>query len=208
MNQKNFFALNECFLDLDDPIELFTIWMNKAKKSEPNDPNALSLATSDKKGVPSVRMVLLKDFSKHGFIFYTNFNSPKSTSLKENPKAEMCFYWKSLLRQVRINGKVSQVKDEVADDYYNSRDRNSQIGAWASKQSSVLKNRDELIKSIKDYEKKYLNQKKIPRPPHWSGWNLIPFEIEFWMQGKNRIHERLNYTKKENGNWERCLLSP
>ena len=121
MNQKNLLGLDKCFLDTNDPIELFNTWMNKAKETEPNDPNALSLATSDKKGSPSVRMVLLKDFSKNGFIFYTNLNSQKSLSLKENPKAEMCFYWKSLSRQVRINGEISQVSDKVADKYYNTR---------------------------------------------------------------------------------------
>ena len=208
MNQKNSLGLDSCFLDTKDPIELFKIWMNKAKETEPNDPNALSLATSDKKGFPSVRMVLLKDFSKNGFIFYTNLNSQKSLSLKENPKAEMCFYWKSLSRQVRINGEISQVLDKVADKYYNTRSYGARIGAWASKQSKVLQNRKELINSINEYKKKYNDEKKVPRPKNWSGWRLIPKEIEFWMHVENRAHERLKYSKNNNGEWKKFLLNP
>ena len=151
MNQKNPLGLNSCFLDLDDPIELFNLWMDDAKKSEPNDPNAVSLATSNN-NLPSVRMVLLKDFSQNGFIFYTNLNSQKGNELKENPKAAMCFHWKSLLRQIRINGVVTQVADDVADKYYNSRSYESRIGAWASKQSKELTSRDQLIDSIKEYK--------------------------------------------------------
>ena len=208
MNQKNLLGLDICFLDTNDPIELFNTWMNKAKETEPNDPNALSLATSDKKGSPSVRMVLLKDFSKNGFIFYTNLNSQKSLSLKENPKAEMCFYWKSLSRQVRINGEISQVLDKVADKYYNTRSYGARIGAWASKQSKVLQNRKELINSINEYKKKYNDEKNLPRPDYWSGWNLAPKNIEFWLRADNRIHERLKYSKDNNGNWNKFLLNP
>ena len=208
MNQKNLLGLDICFLDTNDPIELFNTWMNKAKETEPNDPNALSLATSDKKGSPSVRMVLLKDFSENGFIFYTNLNSQKSLSLKENPKAEMCFYWKSLSRQVRINGEISQVSDKVADKYYNTRPYGARIGAWASKQSKVLQNRKELINSINKYKKKYNDEKNLPRPDCWSGWNLSPKNIEFWLRADNRIHERLKYSKDNNGNWNKFLLSP
>ena len=208
MNQKNSLGLDNCFLDTNDPIELFKTWMNKAKETEPNDPNALSLATSDKKGFPSVRMVLLKDFSKNGFIFYTNLNSQKSLSLKENPKAEMCFYWKSLLRQVRISGHISQVSDKDADEYYNTRPYGARIGAWASKQSTILKKRQDLHSSIEEYKKKYRNKDKVPRPAHWSGWNLLPSNIEFWLDGESRIHERLKYVKDENGNWNKFLLSP
>ena len=135
MNQKNSLGLNNCFLDLDDPIELFKVWMDEAKKSEPNDPNALSLATSSGKNLPSVRMVLLKEFNQSGFVFYTNLNSQKGNELKENPNAAMCFHWKSLLRQIRVSGTITQVEDSVADKYYNSRGYDSRIGAWASKQS-------------------------------------------------------------------------
>ena len=208
MNQKNSLGLDSCFLDTNDPIELFNKWMNKAKETELNDPNALSLATTDKNGFPSVRIVLLKDFSKNGFVFYTNLNSQKSLSLKENPKAEMCFYWKSLLRQVRVSGYASLVSDKVADDYYNTRPHAARIGAWASKQSTFLKDKDELINSIKKYKEKYNNEKNVDRPEYWSGWNLTPKNIEFWLEGENRIHERLKYSKDDNGNWNKFLLHP
>ena len=208
MNQKNSLGLNNCFLDLDDPIELFKVWMDEAKKSEPNDPNALSLATSNKDNLPSVRMVLLKEFSQKGFVFYTNLNSQKGNELKENPNAAMCFHWKSLLRQIRISGKITQVEDSVADQYYNSRGYDSRIGAWASKQSKELKNRDELENSIKEFKKKFNDKNNVPRPSHWSGWNLSPNRIEFWLDGDSRIHERLNYTVDKSGNWIKSLLSP
>ena len=208
MNQKNALGLNSCFLDINDPIELFKIWMEEAKASEPNDPNALALATADKNAIPSVRMVLLKDFNREGFVFYTNLESQKGNELKENPSASMCFHWKSLLRQVRINGNLLKVADDVADEYYNSRTYNSRIGAWASKQSTILKNRNDLISSIEEFKKKYKDKDRVPRPKHWSGWNLSPLSIEFWLDGENRIHERLKYDKNENGNWNKSLLNP
>jgi len=208
MNQKNSLELNSCFLDLNDPIELFRVWMEEAKKTEPNDPNALALATSDKDNTPSVRMVLLKNFSKDGFTFYTNLNSQKGNELKSNPKAAMCFHWKSLLRQIRITGQIKKVSDKVADEYYNTRGYESRIGAWASKQSTILKNRDELLKSIEAFKQKYNDQSKVPRPDHWSGWNLIPSSIEFWLDGDSRIHERLKYDREETGSWVKSLLNP
>ena len=207
MNEKNSLGLNNCFLDLDDPIELFKVWMDEAKKSEPNDPNALSLATSNKNNIPSVRMVLLKEFNQNGFVFYTNLNSQKGNELKENPNAAMCFHWKSLLRQIRINGVVTQVADDVADKYYNSRSYESRIGAWASKQSKELTSRDQLIDSIKEYKDKYNDENNVPRPSHWSGWILSPQSIEFWLDGDGRIHERLKYVKDRNGQWIKSLLS-
>ena len=208
MNEKNSLGLNNCFLDLNDPIELFKVWMDEAKKSEPNDPNALSLATSNKNNIPSVRMVLLKEFNQNGFVFYTNLNSQKGNELKENPNAAMCFHWKSLLRQIRISGTITQVEDSVADQYYNSRGYDSRIGAWASKQSKELKNRDELENSIKEFKQKFDDKNNVPRPNHWSGWNLSPIRIEFWLDGDSRIHERLNYTIDKSGNWTTSLLSP
>ena len=208
MNQKNSLGLNSCFLDLEDPIQLFHEWMEEAKKTEPNDPNAVSLATSNKNNIPSVRMVLLKDFSQNGFIFYTNLNSQKGNDLKANPYAAMCFHWKSLLRQIRIVGKISLVADEVADEYYSSRAYDSRIGAWASNQSAKLNTRDQLMASIEDFKKKFDDKKNVPRPRHWSGWNLSPDSIEFWLDGDNRIHERLKYTKNSFGDWKKSLLSP
>ena len=208
MNQKNSLGIDLCFKDLDNPIDLFVSWFNEAKKTEINDPNALALATVGKNGIPSVRMVLLKDFNKKGFVFYTNLNSQKSKEIKSNPNASMCFHWKSILRQIRITGQLSNVTDEDADNYYNSRSYGSRIGAWASNQSSVLKSRDELLKSIEKFKKKYTNEKNIPRPKYWSGWNLNPIEIEFWLDAKDRIHERLRYTRKDDDKWEKNLLSP
>ena len=208
MNQKNSLGLNNCFLDLDDPIQLFKIWMDEAKKSEPNDPNAFSLATSNKESLPSVRVVLLKEFNQSGFVFYTNLNSQKGDELKENPKAAMCFHWKSLLRQIRVSGTVIQVEDEIADQYYNLRDYESRIGAWASKQSKELSSRNELMNLIKQFKKKYNDEDNVPRPGHWSGWNLSPTSIEFWLDRDNRIHERLKYTKDKSNNWIKFLLNP
>ena len=208
MNQKNSLGLNKCFLELDDPFELFEKWFDEAKKKEINDPNALALGTANKEGIPSVRMVLLKGFNKNGFVFYTNLNSQKGNELKENPNASMCFHWKSLLRQIRIVGTLKQVEDKVADDYYNTRAYESRIGAWASKQSSTLKSRNELLNNLENYKKKYNDKDNVPRPNYWTGWNLKPSSIEFWLDGENRIHERLKYILDKNNNWGKSLLSP
>jgi len=208
MNQKNSLGLDKCFGELDDPFKLFGEWFNKAKETEINDPNALALATADENGAPSVRMVLLKDFSEKGFVFYTNLESKKSGDIKNNPNVSMCFHWKSLLRQIRIVGTISSVSNEEADNYYNSRAYGSRIGAWASKQSTVLKNRDELYKSIDNFKKKFPDEKNVPRPNYWSGWILSPNEIEFWLDGDNRIHQRLKYIKSNDNNWKKVLLSP
>ena len=208
MNEKNSLGLDICFKDEDNPVNLFKEWFKKAETTEPNDPNALSLATADKSGRPKVRMVLLKGFSNDGFTFYTNFNSSKGKDLKENPKASMCFHWKSLLRQIRIYGNVVQVSDKEADDYYNSRAYGSRIGAWASNQSQVLESRKSLDDSIERFKKKFHDENKVPRPPNWSGWRLVPEEIEFWRDGDNRIHERLKYVKNNEKGWKRFLLNP
>jgi|TARA_B100002052_G_scaffold202200_1_gene184554 pyridoxamine 5'-phosphate oxidase len=208
MNQKNKLGIDQCFGELDNPYMLFEEWFNEAKKSEINDPNALALATADKDGNPSVRMVLLKSFDEKGFVFYTNLKSKKSLDLNDNPKASMCFHWKSLLRQIRIVGKINIVSEKDADEYYNSRAYGSRIGAWASNQSSILANRNELHDSINKFKKKFPDEKNVPRPKYWSGWNLSPVEIEFWLDGENRIHERLKYVKVDKNNWKKILLSP
>jgi pyridoxamine 5'-phosphate oxidase len=208
MNEKNSLGLDKCFLETNEPFELFDKWYEAAKKKEINDPNALALATSSKNNVPSVRMVLLKDFSRNGFVFYTNLNSQKGNEIKENPSVSMCFHWKSLLRQIRINGKVTPVQNTVADKYYNSRAYESRIGAWASNQSSVLNNRQELINSIDKFKEKFNEKDNVPRPDHWSGWNLKPDSIEFWLDGENRIHERLKFLLNSDGSWKKVLLSP
>jgi pyridoxamine 5'-phosphate oxidase len=207
MNQKNILGLNSCFMDLDDPIELFKIWMSEAEKHEINDPNALSLATSNKNNEPSVRMVLLKGLSKTGFVFYTNLNSPKSDDLTKNKKAAMCFHWKSLQRQIRITGNINQVNDDEADKYFNSRPYESRIGAWASDQSKAMNKREDFLKKIIEFKNKYQDDKNLPRPKHWSGWCLNPLSIEFWLGDKYRIHERLKYNKISK-DWKKEILYP
>ena len=210
MNQKsgqNSLGLDLCFEDEANPIDLFKKWFAEAEKSEINDPNALSVATSNKDGIPSVRMVLLKGLSEKGFVFYTNFNSKKGKDLKNNPYASMCFHWKSLRRQIRISGKTEVVEDKEADNYFSSRKYGSKISAWASSQSEQMKNRDEFLDKIKKYEKKFPKEKGVPRPTHWSGWRVLPNEIEFWVEVNNRSHQRLVY-KKENGKWIKELLYP
>ena len=207
MNQKNSLGLSSCFMDLNDPIELFKLWMIDAEKNEVNDPNALSLATTSNKNEPSVRMVLLKGLSSKGFVFYTNLNSPKSSDLKNNPKAAMCFHWKSLQRQVRVSGTINQVEDKEADLYFNSRPYESRIGAWASDQSKSLNKREEFLKKIDEFKNKFKDKKILPRPKHWSGWCLKPLSIEFWLGDQFRIHERLKYTKISN-DWKKEILYP
>jgi len=207
MNQKNSLGLDSCFKDLDDPLALFTIWLSEAEKKEINDPNALSLATTNSKNEPKVRMVLLKGLSSKGFVFYTNLNSPKSNDLRKNPKAEMCFHWKSLQRQIRVSGTINEVSKEEADIYFNSRPYESRIGAWASDQSKIMNKRDDFLKKIEEFKKKYKDEKKVPRPKHWSGWCLRPSSIEFWLGDKYRIHERLKYNKVSD-KWKREILYP
>ena len=207
MNQKNSLGLDSCFMDLDDPMELFKKWMIEAEKKEIRDPTSSSLATANNAGQPNVRMVLLKGLSHKGFVFYTNLNSSKSNELKENPKAAMCFHWKSFNRQIRILGSVTQVDAREADLYFNSRPYESKISAWASDQSKPMKQRSELLKKIEDLNEKYKDGKNVPRPPHWSGWCLKPLSIEFWLHKDNRIHERLRYNKIAN-DWKKEILYP
>ena len=205
-NGKNSLGIDSCFEEADNPIDLFKKWFSEAEKKEINDPNAVAVATSDKDNQPNVRMVLLKGLSDKGFVFYTNFNSKKGSELKINQKASMCFHWKSLRRQVRISGEVEEVTAKEADDYYNSRPYKNKIGAWASSQSETLKNRQEFLEKVKSFENKYPSN-NVPRPSHWSGWRLAPIQIEFWLDGEGRIHERLNYVLTNNG-WKKELLYP
>ena len=207
MNQKNSLGIDLCFKDLDNPIHLFVEWFNEAKKTEINDPNALALATAGKNGIPSVRMVLLKNFNKKGFVFYTNLNSQKSNEIKSNPNASMCFHWKSLLRQVRISGSISLISEKDADEYFNTRPYLSKIGAWSSNQSEPMKTRDEFLKKIEEYKNKYNDQNNIPRPRHWSGFLLSPTRIEFWKDAEGRLHQRLEYIKELN-TWKKQILYP
>ena len=171
-----------------DPILLFKNWLSKAEKNEIRDPNAMQLATVSKNGMPSVRTVLLKDIIDTSFVFYTNYESRKSNEINETAKGAICFYWKSLNRQVRLTGSINKVSDQVSDKYYQSRSRGSRIGAWASKQSRELESREVLMEKVKLLESKY--DEDIPRPTFWGGFALKPDEFEFWEDGDFRLHDR------------------
>ena len=171
-----------------DPILLFKNWLSEAEKNEIRDPNAMQLATVSKNGMPSVRTVLLKDIIDTSFVFYTNYESRKSNEINETAKGAICFYWKSLNRQVRLTGSINKVSDQVSDKYYQSRSRGSRIGAWASKQSRELESREVLMEKVKLLESKY--DEDIPRPRFWGGFALKPDEFEFWEDGDFRLHDR------------------
>ena len=177
----------------EDPISIFRDWFSEAKKTETENPDAMMLATADKGGRPSARMVLLKEVDNRGFVFYTNLNSRKARELKENPIASLVFYWKTLARQVRIEGNVEMLSNNEADTYHKSRPRLSQIGAWASKQSQPLEGRFELEKRIAKYTAKF-NVSNVPRPEFWSGFRVLPGSIEFWSEEAFRLHNRRLYT--------------
>jgi pyridoxamine 5'-phosphate oxidase len=191
-----------------DPFALFGEWLEDAKKKEPNDPNAMALATADEHGAPDVRMVLLKDVSGDGFIFYSNTGSRKGRQLTANGRAALCFHWKSLRRSVRVSGPIETVTAEEADAYFASRAKDSQIGAWASEQSRPMQGRFELEKRIAGFAAKYALG-KTPRPPHWIGWRVIPTRIEFWRDRPFRLHDRLEFTREGRGQpWTTNRLYP
>jgi pyridoxamine 5'-phosphate oxidase len=189
-----------------DPFQIFSEWLGEATSAEPNDPTAMTLATVDADGMPNARMVLLKGVQDGGFVFYTNFESNKGRELIDNPKAALCFHWKTLRRQIRIRGAVEQVDTEEADAYFSTRPRGSRIGAWASKQSRPLESRFALETAVASYAAKFAVG-DIPRPEYWSGFRLIPVEIEFWQDRQFRLHDRIQFRRSGDG-WERTRLYP
>lgn len=190
----------------DDPFAWFDIWFAEARISELNDSNAMALATADAQGHPSVRMVLLKGHGPDGFVFYTNLEGRKASELLENPQAALLFHWKSLRRQVRIEGSISRVDDSTADAYFATRGRDSQLGAWASDQSRPLANRELFMKRYEEQQHRF-EGKDVPRPPYWSGFRLEPQKIEFWQDREHRLHERWLFTRNAEG-WNKDMLYP
>lgn len=195
------------FTERPEPFRLFGEWLEDATKSEINDPNGVALATVDQDGMPDIRMVLLKGFDEEGFVFYTNFESAKGREILSSMKAAMCFHWKSLRRQVRVRGPVEVVSDAEADAYFATRARGSRIGAWASKQSRPLESRFALEKAVAEYTAKHAIG-DIPRPKHWSGFRIVPEQIEFWHDRPFRLHDRMMFTRSGAGGWAKTRLYP
>lgn len=191
----------------DDPLKTFGAWLEMAKAAEINDPNAMNLATADAKGRPTNRMVLLNGLDERGFVFFTNGQSRKGDNLAINPFAALCFHWKSLRKQVRIEGPVEVVSDKETDAYYNSRPRQSRIGAWASQQSRRLEKYSDLQDAVKKYETEFEGREDIPRPTYWKGYRVIPERIEFWIDGEFRLHKRYVFEKSGNG-WNTYMINP
>jgi pyridoxamine 5'-phosphate oxidase len=199
-------ALSELEVDLN-PFIQFKKWFDQALVGQLPEPNAMTLATVTPDGKPSARMVLLKDFDERGFAFFTNYNSRKGQELAENPLAALVFWWAELERQVRICGYVEKVSETESDQYFDTRPPNSRLGAWVSNQSEVIESREVLEQRLQEFYSKYEN-KEIPRPPHWGGLRVIPTEIEFWQGRSSRLHDRLLYTRLDNGIWKIERLSP
>ncbi|WP_439373911.1 pyridoxamine 5'-phosphate oxidase [Bradyrhizobium sp. PMVTL-01] len=196
------------FTAADEPFALFEAWLNEAIKSEPNDPNAMALATVDPDGLPDVRMVLMKGFDTEGYVFYSHIASQKGRELAANPKAALLFHWKSLRRQVRIRGNVTPVTDAEADAYFATRPKQAQIGAWASKQSEALESRFAFEQAIAKVAARYVIG-EVPRPPGWSGWRITPMRIEFWHDRPFRLHDRIEFRRDAAGQpWSKTRMYP
>lgn len=191
----------------EDPFALFAGWLEEATTAEINDPNAMALATVDDSGLPDVRMVLLKGLDHRGFVFYTNFGSAKGREILASGKAALNFHWKSLRRQVRVRGLSEKVSDAEADAYYATRPRTSRLGAWASDQSRPLESRQHLIDRVAEIDARFPGE-AIPRPPHWSGFRIVPTQIEFWKDGEFRLHDRILFTRTDEDGWDRARLYP
>ena len=189
------------------PIQQFQKWWDQALKADILEPNAMTLATASADGLPSARIVLLKGFHERGFVFYTNYRSFKAMQLEENPKASLLFHWKELERQVRIMGVIEKIPANESDEYFNSRPAGSRVGAWASPQSQVIENRQWLEKEFEKRIKEFENN-TIPRPPHWGGYLVKPVIIEFWQGRYSRLHDRIQYSLEEDGNWKIERLAP
>jgi pyridoxamine 5'-phosphate oxidase len=190
-----------------DPFALFDAWLAEARASEPNDPEAMALATADASGNPSVRMVLLKGHGPDGFLFYTNEGSEKGLELAENPAAALLFHWKSVRRQVRVDGPVGRVSDDQTDAYFATRSRDSQLGAWASDQSRPLESREHFEARYEEVKQRFEGQ-DVPRPPYWGGFKVLPRRFEFWQDRPHRLHERRIFLAEDDGSWSEGLLYP
>lgn len=191
-----------------NPFQQFKVWFDEALKSEVKEPNAMILATADKTGLPNARVLLLKDFNEKGFVFYTNYESEKGKELSENPYAAMVFNWLDLERQVRIRGTIEKVGEDESTQYFQSRPKESQIGAWASPQSRVIESRDVIERNQTFLKEEYKKAFVLPRPDHWGGYCLIPTEIEFWQGRSSRLHDRILYTKIAENQWKIERLAP
>jgi pyridoxamine 5'-phosphate oxidase len=192
---------------LGNPFQQFQLWLEQAIAAELPEPNAMTLATLSEEGKPIARMVLLKGLDEKGFVFYTNYDSAKGKQLTETDSAALVFWWAGLERQVRVEGMVEKVSSEESDAYFQSRPKASQLGAWASPQSQVIENRDVLEKRLAQLEEKYATE-KVPRPPHWGGFRVIPIAIEFWQGRPSRLHDRIRYEFDEKGDWFYQRLAP
>jgi pyridoxamine 5'-phosphate oxidase len=216
MNRDHFHDLRENYgkasLDRSDlvsnPIDQFRVWFNEAMDYGIKEPNAMTLSTVNEKGEPSGRIVLMKDLTSEGVIFYTNLKSNKAKEISYCNKVSLTFLWLEMERQIRINGKATQVPEDVATSYFQSRPKASQIGAWASTQSEVIQGRDGLEARVKDLEDQYKNEECLPKPPFWSGYLVTPKQIEFWQGRKNRLHDRMRYELKGDKDWQIVRLSP